>query len=144
MGMKLLAGAGILALAAFLVVMFGNARERDGRLAERVAARDRDVARIEQLADQRVAGERRVTDAVAAFASRAAALKPLILTSHDTVTSYAQTPAGAALCLAADRVSGIDALDASLFPPAAAASAGAGTVHADPGAAPGGRLGDER
>jgi hypothetical protein len=78
---------------------------------------------------------------VSTFASTLASREPVILHSTDTVREYAQTPAGRAACLAADRVLGIDQLDAALFHPEAAASAGAGAaaLPAEPGPAPAGR-----
>lgn len=50
------------------------------------------------------------------YAKALADRQPIILRSTNEVTKYAQTPAGRAPCAAPDRVQGIDALDASLFP----------------------------
>lgn len=69
------------------------------------------------------------------FATRQAALKPLIVHSTDTVTRYAETPAGRAPCLGADRVRGIDDLDASLAAPTAPAG-GQEAMPAQPSAPP--------
>lgn len=88
-----------------------------------------------------LANANRTTAAVATYADKTAALQPLIVRSTDTVTRYAETPAGRATCAAADRVSGIDQLDASLFP---AAGARAGAVPADTGTPAAGRVGDQR
>ncbi|SEN50920.1 hypothetical protein SAMN05192583_2925 [Sphingomonas gellani] len=57
----------------------------------------------------------RHAQATATYADRLATREPIILHSTNTVREYAQTAAGRAVCLGADRVRGIDALDASLF-----------------------------
>lgn len=135
---KLLAGAGFLALAALLVVLFGNAREQQGRSAERLAARDREIVAVRAAADGRVADERRVAAAVTSYADRAAALKPIILHSRDMVTQYAATPDGRAACRGADRVRLVDELDASLFG-SPGAGEGRGAVQPDAAASSAGR-----
>jgi len=90
--------------------------------AERVAW-SAEIAKAEQL---RTAAETRFavqqTTALTTFADRLANREPIILRSTDTVRTYAQTAAGRAACLPADRVRGIDSLDAELFagdPPSA-------------------------
>ena len=77
--------------------------------------------------------------AVLTYAAALAARQPLIIHSKDTVTRYAQTDAGRALCRAPDRVRDIDALDALLArdPPAPGSSGGA--VPPDGTAPPAGR-----
>ncbi|CAN5367087.1 hypothetical protein BH10PSE14_BH10PSE14_04190 [soil metagenome] len=135
---KLLAGASALALAAFLVVIYGNARAHGGALEERGKWQAEQLVAANRNADTRVADAQRVTAAVADYADRAAALQPIILRSHDMVTTYAQTPAGTARCLSPDRVLGLDAYDHALFPAAApTAEAAAGQVHPDAGTPPG-------
>ena len=89
-------------------------------------------------ARQSAANSDRVARAADAYATRTAALQPLIVRSTDTVRTYAETPAGRARCLDADRVRGIDALDAALGAPEAAGG-GDGAMHPDAGAAPAGR-----
>ena len=90
-------------------------------------------AKAEQL---RTAAEARFavqqTTALTTFADRLANREPIILRSTDTVRTYAQTAAGRAACLPADRVRGIDALDAELFagdPPSA--GRGEEALHGD-------------
>lgn len=91
------------------------------------------------------ASTKTLLSAVQTFADRTAALKPLVVRSTDTVTRYAETPAGRASCLAADRVSGIDELDASLWPAAAAdPGQGQGGMHPDASAPAGGRISEQR
>lgn len=94
-----------------------------------------DVAHAERdLAQKEAAGATRMAQAADAYAVRTASVQPLIVRSTDTVTRYAETPAGRAVCAAPDRVHGIDQLDADLFAPAAAAR-GARAVQANAGAA---------
>lgn len=123
-----------LAIAALGFALFATratlARVRLEHTAELVR-RDRDDARV--LA----ANADRVSKAVETYATRTAALQPLIVRSTDTVRTYAETPAGRAACLDADRVRGLDELDASLANPTAAA--GDDPVPTDAGAPPAGR-----
>lgn len=132
----LLAGAGALALAlglaGALAWMHGNARYQAGMLSERAAWQAAVAERERQLAAQRAALERRATAAAEAYAARLAAQEPVVLRSHDTVIKYAATPAGAALCLAADRVRGIEADAAELgLAPAGDPGGGGEPVPAD-------------
>lgn len=73
------------------------------------------------------------------YAATLAARQPLIIHSKDTVTRYAQTDAGRAVCRDADRVRDIDALDADLTRDPAAPSRSGGAVPADAAASPAGR-----
>jgi hypothetical protein len=90
--------------------------DRTATLKSERAAWTAEIAKAEQL---RAAAEKRFavqqTTALTTFADRLASREPLILRSTDTVRTYAQTDAGRATCLPADRVRGIDALDAELF-----------------------------
>ncbi|WP_426254485.1 hypothetical protein [Sphingomonas sp. DC2300-3] len=107
------------------------------RTATLKAERNAWSAEIDRATKQRAIDEARWAQASASaaltYADRLAAREPIILRSTNTVREYAQTDAGRARCLGADRVRGIDALDAALFPaaPGAARSGGAG-VPADP------------
>ena len=58
---------------------------------------------------------RQLAAAAERYAASLADRQPIILRSRDTVTRYAQTDAGRALCLAADRVRGAAADRAALF-----------------------------
>jgi hypothetical protein len=132
------AAVGRLAFVALAFWLFGNAREHAGKMEERAAWEKIAAARERQLGDRRVADERRHGAALARYLEGRAAIEPLIIHSRDTVTTYAQSPAGRAPCRDAERVHGIDALDAALFdftPPAA--GGGAGAVPADAAAPPG-------
>ena len=94
-------------------------------------------------AKQEAANNGRLATAADGYAQRTAALQPIILHSKDTVTTYAQTPAGRVSCLGADRVHGIDDLDATLFTPAAAAGS-VGAVQPLTSTSPAGRINSQR
>lgn len=98
-----------------------------------------ELARNDAAAARQVAANaERGRQAADTYATRTAALQPLIVRSTDTVRTYAQTDAGRALCRDADRVRDIDALDAALAA-ADPAGGGAGAVPVDPAAPPAGR-----
>ena len=73
------------------------------------------------------------------YAAALAARQPLIIHSKDTVTRYAQTDAGRAVCRDADRVRDIDALDADLARDPAAPGGSSGPLPPDAAAPPAGR-----
>ncbi|WP_260597799.1 hypothetical protein [Sphingomonas endolithica] len=124
-----------------------------GTLAD--ARSDLKLERAERATDKAI-GERDVAKAEAGFkgqlanaatsyAERLATREPIILRSTDTVRTYAETPAGRVLCLAPDRVSGIDAFDRELFTDHPAATRGGnGAVPPDADQASGGRVGRQR
>ncbi|CAM3285183.1 MULTISPECIES: hypothetical protein [Sphingomonas] len=91
-----------------------------------------------RLADQ-VRFAQQQAAATQTYAATLAARQPLIIHSKDTVTRYAQTDAGRALCRAPDRVRDIDALDALLARDPAAPGSSGGAVPADGTAPPAGR-----
>ena len=115
--------------------------DRTATLKAERAAWTAEIAKAEQLrsdAEKRFAVQQ--TTALTTFADRLANREPIILRSTDTVRTYAQTAAGRAACLPADRVRGIDALDAELFagdPPSA--SRGEEALHSDADAPAAGR-----
>lgn len=81
--------------------------------------------------DDEVRFAQQLTTATQTYAASLAARQPIIIHSRDTVTRYAQTPDGRALCLPADRVRDIQAdRDALFADPAGAAQAGRGAVPA--------------
>lgn len=67
---------------------------------------------------------RQLATAAQSYAATLAARQPIIIHSRDTVTRYAQTPDGRALCLPADRVRGAQADRDALFSDPAGASGG--------------------
>jgi hypothetical protein len=105
--------------------------DRTATLNNERAAMSAEIAKSEQLrsdAEKRFAVQQ--TTALTTFADRLANREPIILRSTDTVRTYAQTAAGRAACLPADRVRGIDALDAELFAgDPASASRGEEALH---------------
>lgn len=124
----------IVILAAALLATRATLADRTATLkAERTAW----SAEIDRAEKQRAVDEARWATASAsaeqAYADRLASREPIILHSTNTVREYATTPAGRAVCLGADRVRGIDALDSALFPALAeAARSGDAGVPSDP------------
>jgi hypothetical protein len=130
---KLVAGGlALAALAIALLLAKADARHWKKR-ADACQLRTEIAAR--EAAEATAANATRATRAADDFAARTAALQPLIVRSTNEVIRYAETPAGRGACLPADRVRGVDALDAALRA-AAPASGGAGVVPADPGPPP--------
>jgi hypothetical protein len=85
------------------------------------------------IADLRVANERKVTDATTRYVTTQERLQPIIIRSFEEARDYAQTPAGAVQCLAADRVRSIEESAAALgLSPPAAAAGGSGALRPNP------------
>ena len=128
-------------LLAGLLITRETLADRTATLKAERAAWSAEIAKAEQLrsdAEKRFAVQQ--TTALTTFADRLANREPIILRSTDTVRSYAQTAAGRAACLPADRVRGIDALDAELFAgDPAGASRGEEALHGDADAPAAGR-----
>lgn len=105
----------IAALSALLFITRGQRDDARQTLRNERAAMTAEIDRAERT---RLAAEKRYADRQAAaaltYADRLAAREPIILRSTNTVREYAATPAGRAVCLGADRVRGIDALDVEL------------------------------
>ncbi|MFV0922722.1 hypothetical protein ACR720_04445 [Sphingomonas parapaucimobilis] len=81
----------------------------------------------------------RLAAAAQAYSATLAARQPIIIHSRDTVTRYAQTDAGRALCRAPDRVRDIDALDTLLARDPTAPGGGRWSLPSDAAAPPAGR-----
>ncbi|GAA4221198.1 hypothetical protein GCM10022253_26860 [Sphingomonas endophytica] len=138
-----------LAIATLSAVVFAGLllvtqAERDAArqaLATEQAGRRADHDRAErQRAEQERGFAEQLAGATATFADRLAARAPVILRSTNTVRDYAQTDAGRARCLGADRVRGLDDYLAALASEdPASAGRGADAVRADPDPAPAGR-----
>ncbi len=132
---KLATGGVLIALAGFLIILYGKARYNAGQLQERVAWSEATARTAKQTAKREAAMSARVVDAVERYAERVSSAEPVVVRSKETVTRYAATPAGTVLCLAADRVLGIEADRAALFAGyPAAAQGGFATVPPDPAA----------
>lgn len=134
-----------LALIALLAGLFLIARgQRDAaqqalsnEQTERKADRNRADA---QRAEQERGFAQRQASATSTFIEKLAAREPIIVHSTNTVREYAQTNAGRARCLGADRVRGLDAYLSSLAgADPAPASGRAETVRTDADPAPAGR-----
>jgi len=131
----------IIGLLAGLLITRATLADRTATLKAERAAWTAEIAKAEQLrsdAEKRFAVQQ--TTALTTFADRLANREPIILRSTDTVRTYAQTAAGRSACLPADRVRGIDALDAELFagdPPSA--SRGDEALHGNADAPTAGR-----
>jgi len=83
------------------------------------ARQDAKLQAAQAAADLATAQAKWATDGKQAAETYAAALtnrQPIILKATDTVREYAKTPAGAAVCAPADRVSSTDLLDRQLWP----------------------------
>ena len=128
----MIAGGAVMALLAFLVVIYGNSREHGGKLEERlkwnaaVAERDAKIAKLnlENANAPRIAAEN--------YAKRIERFEPIIVRSTETVTRFAQTPAGRVLCLDSERVRGIEETASLLgFPAPTATGSAGGTVPAN-------------
>ncbi|MBB6503225.1 hypothetical protein F4693_000174 [Sphingomonas endophytica] len=133
-----------LSAAMFAGLLLATQAERDAArqaLATEQAGRRADHDRAErQRAEQERGFAEQLAGATAAFADRLAARAPVILRSTNTVREYAQTDAGRARCLGADRVRGLDAYRAALAgADPAPAGRGADAVRAEPDPAPAGR-----
>jgi len=131
----------MIGLLAALLLTRETLADRTATLKAERAAWSAEIAKAEQL---RTAAETRFavqqTTALTTFADRLANREPIILRSTDTARIYAQTSAGRAACLPADRVRGIDSLDAELFagdPPSA--SGGEEALHGNADAPAAGR-----
>lgn len=130
----------ILLLGGFLLLTRHQLADTRQTLANERAAW---TAALDKAEKAKLTAERdyavRLTTATDSYAASLAAREPIILRSTNTVREYAATPAGRAVCLGADRVRGIDALDAELAENPEPASRGTRPVQPDPDAAPGGR-----
>lgn len=125
----------IATLAALLLVIRAQRNDARQTLTNERAAWSAEIDRAER---ERLAAEKRYADrqasAALTYADRLAAREPIILRSTNTVREYAQTDAGRARCLGADRVRGIDALDAELADDPDPARRSADAVPGDAGA----------
>lgn len=141
---KLAAGAGALALAGFLVILFGNARFHAGELDERTKWQDVRAEAAFAKGEQHAAFERGRAVAAETYARTISSIEPTIVHSTDKVIQYALSPAGRVQCLAADRVHDIQAAAAALGFDSAAAGSGDPAVPPDATADPTRRVNDQR
>lgn len=107
------AGGKILLPALLLCAAFYTGRHV-GSLVERGAWQTKATKAALQRAAERDVDLARVQHATEAYAARVAALRPIVARSTETVIRYAETNAGRAPCLAAERVHGIEQTAAAL------------------------------
>lgn len=133
---KLLAGAVVIALAGLFLWRFGDAKYNAGELAERVRWKDVTIQHQKEVEKLELANAASKVAAVENYADRLAGIQPIVVRSKETVTHYAETPAGRIMCLAPERLLGIEQDRTALFPGysfAAPASVGAVPANTHPG-----------
>lgn len=112
---KLLAGAVVIALAGLLVWRFGEAKFEAGTLDERAKWLKTSLDHQKEIGKLEVSLVEGKAAAIGEYADRLAALEPIVVHSKETVTRYAQTAEGRVLCLAPDRVRGIESTRSTIF-----------------------------
>lgn len=136
-GWKALPWAAIAALTIALLVTRGQLDHV--RMQAKLETKDAQLA----SAQHDLADANRTSAAVQSYADRERALQPIVVRSTDTVTRYAETPAGRASCLPADRLDGVQQdRDALFATPVSTANAGATAMSSDPAPPSSGRHGD--
>lgn len=96
----------------FGLIHWSNAHHWEKRYLQQVALIE---AAKREAAEQKAANEKRVAAATSDYAERLASIQPIVVRSRDTVREYAQTEAGRAECLPADRVAGVQRDREALF-----------------------------
>lgn len=139
---KLLGAAVFLGIAWMALDFFGDARHAAGVAEEKNRWQEQRIVDVRADAKRQIGNAERGTDAVSASAARLIGLLPAILQSERSVSDYAKTPAGAAVCRDAERVRAIDAFDQFLFTPSTAPSLSGKPVYPDIATPAGGRVGD--
>lgn len=127
LGWKIGGGLLLAAVIAGLVWLYGGAQRRagkaEGQSAERTLWQDKviEAERGKLIAYQ--AGVRAVQQADGRYIETVRErVVPLVRTITERTTQYAATPAGAALCLAPDRVRWLEETKRTLFPATAPAA----------------------
>jgi hypothetical protein len=131
MWLRIVAGAGALALAAFLIWVYGNARENAGELSERVKWQAASAVSARRIADLELQLANSVNEAQAAHIERTIRMEPVIVRSTNTIREIRTDPALAAICLAPERVRGIEGDAAALAGVAKSATGNADPVQQD-------------
>jgi hypothetical protein len=122
-GKILASAAGLLAfaLAAFLGHQLINAYGAGQRAAGRLEAKTEELPKIlaerEAVSNAKLALRNDIIAAQQSSADELGRILPLILAANDRVSTHAQSDAGRAPCLSADRVRGIESDRAALFSP---------------------------
>ncbi len=130
---------GLLALAVIGLMLWrvdvARKAEGEARAAAEAAARWQAAleAQTRQIAALEADAARRVNAATSAYAITRERLQPIIIRSLEEARTHETTPAGAVLCLDAERVQSIEASAAALgLAGAAAPAGGAAALHAHP------------
>jgi len=136
---KLMMGAAaVLAAALFaylgdrLINAYGEARYQSGLADAQIKQMPGILAANEKAAQAGLDARDRVIAADGARDTTLARLIPQILSAQDKVTAYAASAAGRTDCLGPDRVRGIEADRAALFPAASPDPAGGGATRPMP------------
>lgn len=131
---RLIGGVALLGAVGLLLWLYGNSRESVGRLAERNVWKDATIKHDKEVREIERGWAEKLAAAQTGYIERIETIRPVRVTNREVVTRYAETPAGRVLCLAPDRVLGIEQTRAALFPTYSpkAASDGLGAVLADP------------
>ena len=107
---KLIPYAGVAVL--FAALMLTRATLHDARQDAKLLAEQHKAELATAQAKWATDGKQAAETYAQALATR----EPIIVRATDTVRDYAKTPAGAAVCAPAGRVSSTDALDRQLWP----------------------------
>lgn len=105
---KLLMAGLVLAVIAFIVTRYGNAREESGRASERLIQQEANRKTEHAASIRALADKDQLIAAITHWGERAAALEPIVIRATDKVTEYAKSPEGARACLSAERVRSIE------------------------------------
>jgi len=105
---KLGAGAGALALAFFLVWVYGNSREHAGKLEERGLWKDAVEAKNIEISSLKLENAARLANAAVDFANQMRTIDPVIIRSTSTIREFRETDSGRTRCLEPERVFGIE------------------------------------
>jgi len=143
---KLMMGAAAVLAAALFVYLgdrligaYGEARYQSGLADGQIKQMPRILAANEKAAQAGLDARDRVIAADGVRDATVARLIPQILSAQDKVTAYAASAAGQAACLGPDRVRGIEADRAALFPSASPDTASDGPARSVPAGAAAGR-----
>lgn len=134
----MMCAAAVLAAALFaylgdrLIQAFGEARYQSGLAEGQLKQVPGVLAANAAAAAAGLDARDRVIAADAARNAELARIIPQILSANDKVRSYAASSAGRAACLGPDRVRGIEAGRAALFPPIAFTTSGSGATGSLP------------
>lgn len=118
-----------LVAAYFLITMYGSARYKQGKADEASAWTQKIVEAEREKLSAYQAGVASVIDADKQYIETVREkIIPVTKTIIERATEYAQTPDGASICLAPDRVSELQAFSRGLFSTTAASASSTDTT----------------